>query len=586
VFRQARYHPRARLAARPRVGPNGRSTYLQSITIPEVLHQFRTSAKTWPEALKIFLLEEDHWRAIEAVNALQLTATEVKRIYEVCTPAERVRAAQLLGESSYERFITVNKLKIVEDDKGWWIIRKDQRELGSNAIVRIERAIHVQSTEENFYEGTITAHGKTATFNTKIDDVEKRPSKWLRDEMMKNGLGDLMVQRSLVPHLITIAKQFHEPHFVQGVGRVGWHSDLQAFVFPNFVIKGGRYDDLAQVTVAGTEHTPATSVYAMSTQDGDWDILEKDEPEWAAMWAGFACFIHNLAAPIFGAVPSPTGMIGGVGSIASIIGEHLVNELGMVRLPITNQQVTASIRRTQQRHNYPAWVDLDAGQRRGARKLNAADVDNMLLQVTEGEAAALSVGDVWTFIRAPGVCRGKKQLPAMQGAFQYLCWLQDKDFALPAATSLHASILMSLQEWAEEDLRYTDTAVFKSAGKLMRTSDSLSVDSALIHLAFWLHTNQRLALEHGRFYENFTKGALPAYKKRILIDDEYQKVYVDIQAIQRACAQAVLPNPDFVSAIQGLLNSATDFESAEGGFVVSCKYWDHEVRRWRARHKA
>lgn len=585
VFDQARQHPRGHVASYPKLRNRTARTYFVEHPLPDTYTLFRESALPWAEALKRYILKGESWEVIETITGLQLSAQEASRVLDLCTPHERFRVRQVLGESSYERSVMVNNMTIVEDDDGWWIARKGgRREVGCSAIIRILRAAHVQEGA-NFYEGEIITKNGKINFKAPIDDVEKKTVDWLTETMMSGGLGPPTVQSRLSRQLITIAKQFHEPQYIQGAGGVGWNSDLQAFLFPNFGIKNGLFDELSQAMVVHSDDkVPAMNVFPVGLSEGDWDLLLRNQPENAAIWAGLACIMHNILAPVIGAQPTPVGFVGGMGSIAHITCRFLSEALGMFNAAVkTAKKPLELVREQESMHGYPCMLDLAANQNRGINHLRATDTGNFITLINEGEATALAVGDAWNFVYAPGVAPIRKSMPSIAGAMRYLAWMQGHNFELPPATSLHASVLESLKSWAESEISSVKTSVFDSAARMIRSTDSIALHRRLLQLVFWLRANHRVTLERLDFYESFKAGGLPKRKSAVLLDEEYERVYVDVQAVQKAVIAAKLPLPNLDAAMQAVseMRTTSAVESSESGFVLLRQMFNREARKWR-----
>jgi len=593
LFMQARKHPRAYIARRPQ--STNIYDLMQWKSLPVLLKAFRDSSVPWLEALKDFILEKPNDEVLETVRRLELTAYEMSRMLEICTADERARVQAILGDKPPDRYVHIAKMRVVEADGAWWIIRKNQRELGCNAVIRIDKAKHAKDSSTNIYEGTVIANGKTVRFNDDMEDVEKKPLDWLRKKMMEGGLGVPVVQNSLKSHLITIAKQFHEPVYVQGFSRVGWYSEEQAFIFPNFSIMDGRITDSAYAMSTLHSRIPAAHVYPLSYSEGDWDEALKKTPENAALWAGLASVMSNIVAPVVGVEPQMVGFVGGMGSTARVIGQHIASELGLVDIN-TNRTLTGrnasswrDVVKATDKHSYPVWVEIDPSNVQFYRRMSAADRYNAVLQLPESAATALAVGEAWVFVIAKGIMAQRQALPKLHGAMRYLAWLQGRGFQLPSATNLQHSVLQSLAEWADEELNALSLDVFSDAEKLLWTADAGGLERRLMWLIFWLRESQQLSIEQDLFYDTFEQSASIAslkqpWRKKILgvVDIEKRKVYVYAATLKRALANH--PSPCLDEAIQALAADAarTGFEPGGDGFLVDLDYWNAEAKRWHA----
>lgn len=585
VYSQSIKHPRAYVATRPGFEDFDLRRYLKNMSVAEILNRLERSAKPWGMAMKEFLLNGEFWQISETIKQLQLSAADIQRIYDACSPVEKARITQLFGDASIGRYITIGNMKIVESEDGWWILRGNERELGCNATIRLDTLVHTVDTDENIYEGVVSFKNERIKFRTPVAVIEKNAAEWLRGLMMQH-VGVLKLSRSIQQHIIEIAKQFHDPQYVRRIGKIGWHAPLQTFVFPNFSIKGGQFDDKthAMVLDSADKDVPAANLFIAEPKDGDWDLLLNDVPEYAAVWAGLACFMSSLLSPIVGTAPSPVAFVGGYGSVANVIGAHLVSELGIVTVrPDRPYNPLVEMPEWNKRHDYPVWLDLSEKNRKSTHFLRAIDGGNFMTHLSEAEAAAVSVGESWVCVNAPSIMPQRSRLPSLRGALAFLGWMQSNNFDLPAATSFQQCVLSALSRWASGKLDAMNSEVFISASKMLRTTDIESLERRLLHLIFFMVANQRLKITHAPFYDTFRAGATPSSRTHLLIDDDAEKFYVNLRLVMSIVDRTRLPHPDYDAAIRAFASvaSTAGFEQCVDGFILDQKYWDSEVAKWR-----
>ena len=580
TFKQALQHPRAYVTHHPQFIDQAEFVSKKSLSL--ILDTLHNGAKPWAEAMKRVILEGEHWKISDFVINMKLSAPDLQRIYDTCTPAEKQHVRRALGEVPFDRFVNVAGMRISESDDGWWIVNQDNRELGCSVIIRLDSAIHVPDSDENYYEGTIISRGKQIQFRERMDTIEKQTAIWLRNLMMRNGLGPPTVQRKVKAHLIEIAKQFQEPQYVQRSGRVGWNAELQGFVFPNFTIRYGSIDESNRALVYD-KNVPAANVMPVPPSSGEWDLMLDDTAEAAALWAGLSCFMTNMIAPILSAPQLAVGFVGGSGSVARVVGKHLASELGMIQLQIQKPNSMIDYRLPkEQAHGYPVWIDLSVMKRPVTSHFEANSSGNFMLDMSEGEATALGVGDQWAFVNAPVVANQSRKLPSLRGVMRYLVWLQSQSFVLQPASSLHESVLQSLNEWATADLNAVDHNVFKRAESMLWGPGRFNIDRRMLHLVFWLVSNGRLKLAMEPFYATFSGGSMPT-KKGVLVDQAAGKVFINLLELGNVIRTSKLPSPDLDEAVRHALTDkqTTGFELGNDCFVVSHKYWSDELTRWR-----
>jgi hypothetical protein len=583
LFQQSRLHPRAFIAQAPRYKQQKR--FLRGMPVAEIVLRFRESSLSWATTMKQFILTGEFWKVSDFMLNLALPAPDIQRIYDICTPAEKASVQQRLGETTRDRFFYIGNMKISEREDSWWITRGAESELGCNALIRIERAVHVVDTEENLYEGVVMYKGQQFKFTTAVDELEKRAADWLRKLLMDNA-GVLRLARVLQPHLVEIAKQFHEPQYIRQLGRIGWDSDAQSFIFPNFSIRDGVIDSAVHAAKTTDVSTvPASRIHVPATSEGDWDLIGQTTPEAATLWAGLACFMANMIAPIVGSEPQPIGFVGGAGSVGCLVGRHLAKQLDMLQIkPKLLKSPFNEVDALNQRHGYPVWLDLTDHNRKATAALQANRRASLMTHLMEGEATALGVGELWVFVQSPRILAQTSILPSLQGALCYLAWLQRTNFDLSdEATSLQQCVLLSLKTWATQELHLVSDGVFSQAANMLRTFDTVSLDRRLMHLIYWLLSVQKLKMLHTIFYDAFKVGAEPVTKAHVLIDDSCNKLYINLRMLRAAVHALKLPSPNFDEAIRAFDSSrtTTGFEPGINGFVIDQPFWDVEVGRWR-----
>lgn len=586
LFNQSRKHARSYIARRPSF--LDAAEYFRDTPLTETLESLSDSAVTWAEALKIYVLEHDRSAVYDTIKNLELTAYEMSRIYELCSTIEREKLKEILGEKPIEQSVYIMKKRVIEADGAWWIAHSDRRELLCNAIIRILKAVHAQDSGINRYEGTITFNGKTIRFNNTIDEVERLPGKWLREQMMAGGLGVPIIQKSMMKHLIEIAKQFCAPTYSKGFSRIGWYSEEQAFIFPNFSIRAGKIDDTIYALTAISSRAPAANIVADPLSRGDWDMALADEPENAVVWATISAFMANLVAPVLNIQPSPVCLAGGVGSAAHLVGKHLAIELGMVthRIDCYEGKRTLTmdglLKKTQ--HDYPFMLEIEGSNATFLHRLRGDEKYNLMVNLHQGPALALAVGNSWVFVHAPDIVPPRKALPKLNGVMRFLVWLQLRNFSMPVAESVQHSILLLLKEWADEELRALNLNVFDKAAGILHTPEGALIDRKLLQFIFWICEAFQQQVEHDAFYAGFKSRGFAYIRRKnvfIFIDDDYKKVYVNVSIIEKALRQ--LPSADLDTGIQELAahSAKNGFEPGAHGFVLGLDYWNEEAKRWR-----
>lgn len=584
LLKQSSKHNNAFIANRPRFDPRFTDQRIVTYSLAQFLSVANNSALPWPSAVKKFLLDAHHWDAVSTLGDLELTQDQLKLIYEACTPSECKKIKRLMGESSYDKYVIVSNMRFAEIDDAWWLVHKGGNELASDAILRIERAVHVVETDENQYEGVIIFKGHQVPFRAACTEVDRRGASWIQDTLMRAGVGVPTITKRTQYYISLLAKKFHEVQYVKRVARLGWYPDDKVFVFPNFSIIDGQIDETARAAVSTAGSTPAVNVKAWSPKHGDWDIILENTPEWAVLWAGLSCFMTNILAPIIGSKTKPVGFVGGIGSMANVIGAHLLKETGMLVAPIKLQkEPVAEATHLARCYNYPVWLDLYEKDRRAVPRLSPELDIGLMTVLLDGEATALGVGNSWIFIKADKIMAQRDKLPDLTGFMHYLAWLQAKQFELPIATSIWHSVLQSMQDWATETLGASQLQVFDQAAKLLHTPDDTGLDRRFLQLVFWLQHAQKIVTAQQEFYEAYKQGILPTNRAHVIVDATANKVYINTAAMRKAVTAASLPMPRMDEAVVALSQNVaiSGFQPLPSGFIITNNYWMAERNKWQ-----
>ena len=583
LFEQARHYPRANVARRPLF--RSRNDVFRAYGLPAILAAFNKQTYTWAEAMRDFILTEDAALVSDVLTELKLEAHERNKIYEVTGPKKRGKLRDRLSEMPVTTSVVIDKVRIEENDDGWWAIYKRSRELVSNVVIRIHEAIHIEGSDQNRYKGTLHVDGKTVEFEGDMKLIEKTTFDWLQAEMMKNGLGVPSGTKRFRNKLIEIAKRFLQPQFVQRFDALGWDAEDQRFIFPNFSVKDGKLDNSTCGTGEKSKSMPAVNLTMDPLSHGDWDVLLVDEPWWAMTWATLACFMTNLVSPILGFVPQTIGLIGGMGSAANVMGRHLAKELGMLSVvdgKVRSRDLWIFVEEELKKHSYPVWVAID-DMARFSKFVKHSDQYNAMASIPYMTAAALMVGESWVFVNAPQIVPQRKSLPKLTGVMRFLSWWQAHGFESPIGTSPQGCVLQKLKEWADEELKALDLNVFESANKILCTSELLGLDRRLLWLIFAIREQLSVKLIDREFYRDFLPGMQPQVGPSYFMatDNDTQHVYVAGVHLRRSIGR--LPGVALDAAVQALAANASQngFEPAADGFVLDKPYLEAEERRWR-----
>jgi hypothetical protein len=579
LFRQCRRYPNAFIATRPQTSGRDPLNYFHKYSSDEIIDRMRASSQPWHIVFKEWALSVEHAEAAECIAALQLKPSEIDLVLDSCTRREEGRLRAVLGDIHYEHIVQVGKLRVDLAGDEWVIIGNDRsRELGSDTKLFIDYAIQMDSGK-SYYSGRIVKEGKEYNFVAPMQDVKKGTAGWFDRTCMEMGIHPVIAKR-LQASLLDLAFRAQKPQHIWGVERVGWHSNVSAWVLPTFAVREGGIDVESQRFYVEDGKVPAEELPPpLEIDKKDWRKALSDRPEWAGVWATLACLMSNMLASARGEKPKSIGVVGGPGSIGALVLQLLRDGLGMITV-----SDRATLDDATNRHDYPVYIEPG---KKTWREIDANDSLNVIAPVSEGVAAALSVGDGWVFVDCSQLRRMEIELSNVYSVFRFLAYMQASDLSLPMSTSLQLATLERLQDWIydHEGLRKPDT-VFKKAAEMLHGDDE-ALEKRTLDLIFWLYTLGRLELKRKPFVTDLQGGgAIDATRFELLLDEDADRYFVSIKAIRSAMEKLGLPNPDLDAASVAFgRNAGSKFELCGDGWMFAREFWERAFEQYRAQRQ-
>jgi len=546
-------------------------------SIPRLMERF---ALPWPDALAQAVMKRDMDDAIlRDLNAtLQFNHKERGAIVEAFPARYRDRVRYSLDDENASRSVTLGGSNILEADASWYIARSNrQRELISDAIVRVEREIIDDDSKDIFWEGFVRFAGEDIPFheNTKRLSPQSAMFDWLMNVTRSAGLGEPVIQPAWAKRLFGLTQRFSAPRKMHGTSRLGVRPDGE-ILFPKFVIREGKFKK--QDTVVRFGELPANGVSApVKRRPRDCDASCEER---SLFTASAAAFISGLLAPLFGEKPVPVAVAGPLGSLARNMAQHLARVSGMHVAEIDTGK-WSSLDAAQQRAGacgYPVLIDT-----RGSgliKDWNYKTPGHLVLTCDMAEAAALATAGPWVIIASSNMKLGSCALPPMDDILWYLADLQDRGFSLPHGPTRVESVLKDLCDWYEGYLRTQDKTRYPNARKIMWCEPTPG--AMAVELYCHMYRRQEIAREYAP-----VMGGLNAGRKRgILVDVESNCVFLPRKALQNAVRKAKLPKPDLVRISEDF--SARDVlvaaDASLDGWVIAREDWEILVTDWQKRN--
>lgn len=265
-------------------------------TPAEWLHAARR-AVPWQVALERALISLPSNKGEELALLAGVTTEEFSRILSVVPADVRDRYYRTTTEW---RVIKDDKLEIAETDKGW--VNAKTHEVISEAVLRIEQAIHHPKRNTIYYSGYILYRGHKIQFYKPASKVRRDTGVWIQDLVVKAGHGFPIVLQRYAPHLFEWAIRFHPPQSVKGYDHFGWDEDhgQGCFVFPGYLIKSGG-EVVQESSSRLIPHEDRAAGY-VSKPNGllqkDVRVLSENNPIVRILWGTVACVMTSLLGPV------------------------------------------------------------------------------------------------------------------------------------------------------------------------------------------------------------------------------------------------------------------------------------------------
>ena len=267
------------------------------------------AARPWDAALETILSRLAPAKAEELVLGLKLRPDETTGFLRACADDTRARLAALFTDVGKPRGVTISRKTVTEAGGAWRVAKTG--ELVSDALLRIEQVIR-SVTGEVSYRGRIEYKGQTLPFWVPDYEIERDPFKWIKAQVSKAGLGEVVTgTRYWSRYILAIAQQFEPPRPARGLDVVGWDDKRNAFTLPRFILQGNGeivapdYSAPPEAILPGAHMTPPDGLTPGSRVALAWG----DEAN-ELFWAAATCLLADILAPALGLPRTSTALVG------------------------------------------------------------------------------------------------------------------------------------------------------------------------------------------------------------------------------------------------------------------------------------
>jgi hypothetical protein len=595
LFMQARRHKQAYITQHipTKDGDTLMRGYNFFRKMPVAYHIGRMGERARPylEVFHEWLLSVSYWRANKCLNAMSLGEEEKDELLRQSTKRQRQQLTELFGQYSPEREVRIDDFTVIETEDGWFVQQKNRPRV-SDAILRLQQTIFNPQNSETYFSGTVTFKRKDFPFFERKAVVERATSKWMENFLLRQPNGGMPdISKRYSNKLISIALRFHQPEHVEGATSVGWHAGTESFVFPNFVIHEGVIDTERNLLVTDLEEAPARDLKPPVPlgKIGSLGMLIEDSEANAAIWAGLAAVVSNIAAPAYNMPNFPVGMVGGPGSTAHTVGRQIAKSLGMRHSILTDARRKDYKRLTQDvcRHAYPTLVEIDYNAR-NALSLFSANVHlNLMTLLSEKEAAALQIGDAWIFIRSPQIYARYGSNRDLRNILQILVMLQRNRMELTGENHLILQILELMKLWLVETEGSKIEKVLDHAASIIQVPNTPPIEERALNLVFQMIESGRLGFTRVEFYDDIQqhRAINTKFRKSVLLDDEAGHCFIPHGIVMALLRSDKLPIPDLSISTRALnARNALDLTDRElDGWVMKSAFFEEQHKSWKKR---
>lgn len=543
-------------------------------TPAEWMHLARKTVP-WEHALEKALTEMPANKGEELMLQARVTTEEKERIIAELPPVIRRRYQQ---PTAIWRVIKDDKTEIIETDKGW--IYGKTKALITDAILRVERAVHHPKTDTIHYGGHILYQGQKVTFYETAHNIQTHTGFWMQELIVKAGLGFPVINQKWGNKLFDWATRFQAPEPARGYEHIGWDEDHgeACFVFPGYLIKSGGAveDESSSLLIAPKKGAPGHLKKPQGLSYEDVQLLSADTYSVRLLWANATCVLASLLSPVMNEQYRAHG----------IQGPGATTAIAIARLLGCSDGNTT----TKNPHGWPFVVDTDGDGKRNPFLgwLSLPTTPNAMARVTWHAAQALRCRDGWNIVNAADYVGNVRDIVTVAPRLipNYLLHLARSHFRLAANRTGILTVTDSLREWLVE--QHGDPIALNAGLTMIDDYNSEQEDERVVDAFFNILCS---LYDEGLFMsvrEGFDNRELKAkHGLPRLVVRKTGELFIPKAGVNNALRRKRAPMIDSpmvtrALTVAGILHADGEL-LGNPGWYVDDKYWTEQMTKWQER---
>jgi hypothetical protein len=191
------------------------------------------------DALEQQIASRSAAEAAALVLEIGMSKEELTKFIACANPTTQDRLSPLIDEMALCQTVVCWNRAVHETNEGWFSARSGMRPatLITDMRLRIDRVVWQPKRERSVYCGRIIFHDQDIPFTALAKDFDHNPFAWMRDHLIRLGVGVPYYDPSWVKYVIPIAQLFQPPKMVTGRDMVGWDT-TDGFIFPEYIQRG------------------------------------------------------------------------------------------------------------------------------------------------------------------------------------------------------------------------------------------------------------------------------------------------------------------------------------------------------------
>lgn len=543
----------------------------------KTLERAEDKSEYWPDAFNSFAETATDSELEEFVYRLPDVA--IKRIFDKVELNAKERLKMLAKFKAAGRTVTIGNRTIEERGDCWYwsqgskttYMQHASESLLSDAVLRIDRVIHISRSKKTYYQGRVKYRGEVIPFCEDRKKIDKKPFAWAQELLLAKGKGLLRYSSWWEKVGIDLTLLFKNPVFTQGCDIVGWNEDSGSFELPYYIIgesgvKRREYETIAQ-------DTPATNIQNLTElTPEEMDRLTEPTRDNIAFWASWCACVSNILAPAFN---HPTRGVGVVGDMAVQGMQQAARALGCIRKELSNISADKILRlrsTAENRHAWPLIVGLEGRSTEYTTMnwINRKPDHNDVAVISIDQALGLLVTGGWYVVvdvgEAAGGMTNKVKDRLVLNYLKHI--MQNKLINVYQGGEILDSVFSSVTSWASG--YHANTQVFEKARELLSACDKSKTSAAFGRLLSRWYNSGLFEVSNGsdanKLARKLDDGVFISKPKVIQLWEKRRLPKLDVERLTECLM------------IDDILVKELDLSDSLG-WLVSTDWWHENVQR-------